>query len=136
MTRRYVGLFVAAVVAAGTANLIARRARVAAPVAITVEAAALSLRLAVADDGVAASTAAIPVGTTVELTVTNGSAAPVRLRLAGYEDRVDTGFLAPGDSTRVTFLADRPGERFSWLIGDEPRGRLDVVGSHLVEGHR
>lgn len=136
MTRRYVWLFVAAVFAAGAANLIARRARVAAPVAAPVAVAALPVRLEVAGDSVAASTQAIDLGTTVELTVMNVSARPVRLRLAGYEDRVDVGTLAPGDSSRVTFLADRPGERFAWLVGDEPRGRLDVLGSHLVEGHR
>lgn len=136
MTRRYVGLFVAAVIAAGAANLIARRTRVAAPVVAPAAVAAWPMRLEVAMDTVAASTGAIDVGTTVALTVTNAGGATVRLRLSGYEDRVDTGPLAPGDSMRFTFLADRPGDRFAWLVGDEPRGRFDVRGSHLVEGHR
>jgi hypothetical protein len=68
--------------------------------------------------------------------VTNGAAVPQRLRLSGYEDRVDSGDLAPGATWRGAFLADRPGEDFAWLVGGGPSGQLAVRGSHLVEGHR
>ena len=71
----------------------------------------------------------------VELEVRNGEARTVRLALAGYDDRVSLS-LAPGERWAGSFLADRPGDDFAWLLDGRAAGRLDVTGSHLEEGHR
>lgn len=136
MTRRYLWLFVAALAAAGIAGMAARGTRTPVPESAPETAAALPVSVEIQAHEVVASTPSIPAGSRVVLTVTNSSAAPAWMRLAGYEDRVDTGPIAPGRTVRITFVADRPGERFAWIVGEEPRGRLDVTGSHLVEGHR
>jgi hypothetical protein len=60
----------------------------------------------------------------------------VTLRLAGYQDRVSLDSLAAGETRVVEFLADRPGEDFTWLIDGRPSGWFLVTGSHLVGGHR
>ncbi len=93
--------------------------------------------LAVDIDGCGAMTspAALPAGSTVTLTVTNHRPRSLRVSLAGYEDRVASPPLAPNASWHVTFVADRPGEQFAWLVNGRPEGRLDLTGSHLVEGH-
>jgi hypothetical protein len=74
------------------------------------------------------------VGDAIVLTVANRTGHPVRLALAGYEDRV-ARTLATGATWRLAFLADRPGE-LAWLIDGVPHGPFTVSGSHLVEGHR
>jgi hypothetical protein len=61
---------------------------------------------------------------------------PVRLALAGYEDRLDIPPLDPGTVWHGEFHAERPGEDFPWLLDGRPAGRLTVAGAHLVEGHR
>jgi hypothetical protein len=72
----------------------------------------------------------------VVLTVTNHRRQATGLSLQGYQDVLAPGILAPGATWRGSFLADRPGEDFRWMVEGEPAGRFVVVGSHLVEGHR
>jgi hypothetical protein len=136
MTRRYALLFLAALAAAVVAGVMARGARDTAPEARPIAAAPVSVTVEILARDVTASTSSIAAGTRVALRVTNSTGVPARLRLAGYEDRVDSGPIDPGGVFAVTFVADRPGDRFAWLVDDDPRGRLDVTGSHLVEGHR
>ncbi|MEP7029293.1 MAG: hypothetical protein ABI960_11920, partial [Candidatus Eisenbacteria bacterium] len=78
----------------------------------------------------------VPANHRVLLTLVNRGSHPVVVQLAGYEDRITPGPLAPDSAWSGSFLADRPGEAFAWLVDGEPRGRLAVTGSHLVEGHR
>jgi len=66
----------------------------------------------------------------------NRDAVTVTLSLAGYEDRLAPRALARGARWDTTFIADRPGEDFAWLLDGKPAGQLTVTGSHLVEGHR
>lgn len=94
-----------------------------------------TLVLAVANAGVSPAASAVPKGTRVRLVVAGLGDREVRLSLAGYEDRVSIT-VAPGDTARTDFAADRPGEDFAWLVDGKPAGRLAVTGSHLVEGHR
>jgi hypothetical protein len=106
----------------------APRARAIAPVT--------DLAITVIGDRLSPEAASVPKGYRVRLTVVNAGRAPLALRLAGYEDRVAIAALAPGAAWRDTFLADRPGEGFAWLVNGSPAGRLAVTGSHLEEGHR
>ena len=78
----------------------------------------------------------VPAGRQVRLVVRNAGGDTADLRLAGYEDRVRVPAIAPGETRQVSFLADRPGDDFTWLVDARPCGRLSVTGSHLVEGHR
>jgi hypothetical protein len=137
-TRRYGAIFVAALAVALLATFALRRPRPAAPpvpAAVAAESVAVAVELLAGGDALA-SPDAIDAGRTVALAVTNRDRTPRRLRLAGYEDRVDTGALAPGATWHGGFVADRPGDDFAWLVDGRPAGRLDVRGSHLVEGHR
>ena len=96
----------------------------------------VKVALDVREDAVHATRVAVDANQAVRLEATNHGLVPVRLRLSGYEDRVDIGPLAPGATWRGAFLADRPGEDFAWLVDGRPAGRLQVRGSHLEEGHR
>jgi len=72
----------------------------------------------------------------VRLTVINHDSRIARVTLSGYEDRVSIPPLAPRDHWTGSFLADRPGEDFAWVLNGEPAGRFAVTGQHLIEGHR
>ena len=78
----------------------------------------------------------IALGRNVRATLENRGTRTVSIALAGYEDRVRIGELAAGARRTLEFTADRPGEAFAWTVNGEAAGRLVVVGSHLVEGHR
>lgn len=56
--------------------------------------------------------------------------------ITGYEHRVGPVHLGPGLSRELVFTTDRPGDDFAFLLNGELVGRLEVTGSHLVEGHR
>jgi hypothetical protein len=105
----------------------------AAPVAA---APAHDLALELRDGAIVPDPVAVPKGARVRLTVRNAGRAPVRLALAGYEDRVAVDALAADSTWSVAFTADRPGEDFPWMADGRPAGRFQVTGSHLVEGHR
>ena len=102
----------------------------------TAPAETVKVALDVREDAVHATRVAVDANQAVRLEATNHGLAPVRLGLSGYEDRVDSGPLAPGAIWRGAFLADRPGEDFAWLVDGRPAGRFQVRGSHLEEGHR
>jgi len=96
----------------------------------------LAVTVDVFADHVDTRPAVFAVGRTVALTVASHRATPVRFALSGYQDRVAAAALAPGRSVHFTFIASRPGDQFAWLIDGAPLGRLDIRGSHLVEGHQ
>lgn len=138
MTRRYGILFAAILAAAGLMALLGRApgSGPAPPPAAPVEAAPrMALRLTLGADGIGPARARVPLGHRVDFEIINERPDPARLALSGYEERVDLELPAQGRAT-VTLLADRPGEGFAWLVDGVPAGRLEVAGSHLVEGHR
>lgn len=135
--RSYRGLFITALALALLVSLAARMPRreggrpVAAP-----PAPATPLTLVVRGGAVEPGLVRVPKGGRVLLTVLNRGDRTVTLTLAGYRDRFRAGPLAPDSAWRGEFLADLPGEDFAWMLDGRPAGRLDVTGSHLVEGHR
>ena len=82
------------------------------------------------------ATVAVAKNQVVRLTVRNGSRLPATLTLLGYQDRLAISQVPPDSTWRGEFVADRPGEDFAWMLEGQPVGRLQVTGSHLVEGHR
>jgi hypothetical protein len=132
---RYLLLFGLTVVVAAGIGWLARRPRVES-VAPATPSPTVTLELTVRGEGVTPSAASVPKDHRVALRVFNAGSEAVALTLAGYEDRVAVSALAPGESSRVEFLADRPGDDLAWLVDGRPAGRLQIRGSHLVEGHR
>jgi len=137
VTRAYRNLSIAVLLAALLVAVLARRPHhFAAPPDRSAVAPSVRLTVQVRDGVASSDPASVPKDRQVELDVANREARPVRLTLAGYEDRVDTGSIAPGQTWHGRFLADRPGQDFAWLVDGRPVGRLAVTGSHLEEGHR
>ena len=140
MTRRYLLLFLGVLVLGAALSLAARSERLhprserPATTAAPAPRAAISLR--VKDGAVDPGEAAVPLGARVSLTVANEGTTPARLALAGYGERLPSITVPPGGSWSGEFTADLPGEAFAWLVDDRPAGRLQVAGSHLIEGHR
>ena len=91
--------------------------------------------LVIRDGAVGPELATVAKGNEVTLRVQNQEPRGVRLELAGYEDAVSIQIDA-GAAWSTSFIADRPGEDFAWLLNGQPAGRFAVSGSHLVEGHR
>ncbi len=135
--RRAYGALVAVTLALALAIVSLARLprRDAAPVPATPASPVVALALDLAGGSVVPAVSAVPKDHRVRLEVRNRGRTPARLALAGYEDRV-SATIAAGETLRVEFLADRPGEDFPWLLDGSPAGRLSVTGSHLVEGHR
>jgi len=135
--KRYALLFFIGVLAAIVLSLIPRLPHRATRPAVAPERAApISMTVDVYPDRVTTMPSTIPVGRKVALTVVNHTPKAVHLKLAGYEDVVDSNEIDPDSNWTLTFDADRPGEQFAWIVDGEPRGRLDILGSHLIEGHR
>lgn len=137
MMRRYVVLAIVTLALGTVLALAGRRPRQAAtstpqPVARP----AVALALSIVDAGIEPAWSDVESGTRVRLTIENRRDRPVSVSLAGYEDRLGIGALAPGGRWSGQFVADRPGEAFAWVVDGVPAGRLAVTGSHLVEGHR
>ena len=135
--KRYFILFAVAV-ALGLIGLLSGRAlRVSSgpePVAAEPE---VALEITIGPGArIAPAVASVPKDHRVMLTVTNRDARPASLTLMGYEDRLGAVRVAPDSIWRGEFLADRPGQDFAWVLDGTPAGRLEVAGSHLVEGHR
>jgi len=136
VTRCYRMLLLATVglgVVLGALSRLPQRATARPETPIAVPWVALSLEIR--DGGVAPETCEASKGSRVRLSVSNRGRAPAHLELAGYEDRLKFE-VAPGGSRMAEFLADRPGDDFTWMIDGKPTGRFKVTGSHLVEGHR
>jgi hypothetical protein len=137
MNRRWLLLLALVPVAALALGLLARRPHAEAPRPQSVVAAPeIDLPLTLDGGRVEPEHAAVPEGRRVRLVVRNAGGDTAELRLAGYEDRVQMASLAPGETRRLSFLVDRPGDDFAWLVQGRPAGRLSVTGSHLIEGHR
>ena len=92
--------------------------------------------IALTEAGVSPALVTVPKDRRVVLTVFNHRRLAAGISLQGYQDVLTPGVLAPGATWRGSFLADRPGDDFRWMIEGEPAGRFVVVGSHLLEGHR
>jgi hypothetical protein len=136
MNRRYLVLFLGIL---GTAALLAafgRAPRGAAEALPPVLAAPIAeLAITIEHGEVRPALARVAKDHEIHLTVENLDARRLHLELAGYEDRVALD-LDPHARVETRFLADRPGEGFPWIADGRPAGRLNVTGSHLVEGHR
>ena len=136
MKRPYLLLAAAVVALALALTALGRPRRADAPSPAAAAAPVVEMAIAIGAGQVLPAVASVPKGARVRLRIENRGAAPARLALAGYEDRLEMPALAPGAVWTGEFLADRPGEDFAWLIDGQPAGRLAVSGSHLVEGHR
>ena len=137
MKRRYLQLAAAVLVAAAIMAWFGRLpGRHSSRVAIVAsEAPAVDVRLRVLGHAVSPDAIRLEKGARVRLSVTNAGVEPVTLALPGYEDRVSIPPLGPGVTWAGEFLADRPGDDFAWVVDGKPTGRLQVLGSHLEEGH-
>ena len=135
--KRYAWLLAIGVLASAGTLLVARTARREAPAPEAVaEVETVTLALALGEAGLEPPTATVPKDRRVALAVSNHRSQAVTLVLQGYEDRFRAGPIAPDETWRGEFVADRPGEAFAWVVDGTPLGRLSVTGSHLVEGHR
>jgi hypothetical protein len=137
VNRRYLVLIAAVLAGAALVNVLARLPRHAASRPAPAAAVpSVELEVTLEAGRLSPEAAAVPKGHRVRLVVVNRESGPRSLRLAGYEDRVAVAAIAPGAAWRDSFLADRPGEGFAWIVDGQPAGRLVVTGSHLVEGHK
>ena len=137
MKRAYVVLLAIALGAAlGLSAFGHRPHRAARAVAVPAEAPPITLAIEIANGSVSPAGTSVPKDHRVRLAVTNRGSAPVSLRLAGYEDLVSLAAIAPGESRTIEFLADRPGDDFTWFVDGHRSGRFVVAGSHLVGDHR
>ena len=133
--RRYLAVLAIGLLAGLAMVALARRAPDTSSITeeAPIEIKALAVR--VLDSGVQVSDSVLSQGVVVRLTVENATHAKLTLALGGYEDRVQF-ILAAGATDTTSFVADRPGDHFPWLRDGVPSARLDVSGSHLIEGHR
>jgi hypothetical protein len=137
MNRRFGVLAVVALLGAVAISLLLRlpaRTQPGAPA--HPEPPPLAVQVEIRDDGVSCVPESCTVGTRADLTIRNRSSAPVSVALTGYEDRVHADSIGAGRDWHGGFVADRPGQQLAWIVNGELRGRFDVLGSHLVEGHR
>jgi hypothetical protein len=108
----------------------------ARPAARPTPLADVPLALVIADDRIVPAASAVPKDHRVRLAMVNRGSHAAQVRLAGYEERLPSHTLEPGETWHAVFVADLPGEDFAWLLDGQPAGRLTVTGSHLIEGHR
>ena len=117
--------------------LAARTIHAPAPVVTRApEIPSVDLELVLTKGGLSPANSSVPKDHRVRLTVVNRRRDRVGLSLHGYQDRLMIGWIDPDSTWRGEFLADRPGEDFAWMLEGEPAGKLSVLGSHLVDGHR
>lgn len=136
--KRYLMLFLVGLGAASVLFAIGRRSPATAPEDVaTSDLRAVDLELVITKEHrLEPQVAAVPKDHRVRLTVWNRDTRPVSMTLMGYQDRVAVRMVPPDSAWRGEFVADRPGEDFAWMLEGTPVGRLEVRGSHLVEGHR
>ena len=96
----------------------------------------VDLMLTLTKAGITPENSSVPKDHRVRLTIVNRRRDRVGLALHGYQDKLMIGWIDPDSTWRGEFLADRPGEDFAWMLEGEPAGKLSVLGSHLVDGHR
>lgn len=135
--KRYLMLFGSALVLGIALMLVARTVHMPAPSAPRVaEIPSVDLALTLTRQGLSPETSTVPKDHRVRLTIVNRRRDRVGLALHGYQDKLMIGWIDPDSTWRGEFLADRPGEGFAWELEGEPVGKLSVLGSHLVDGHR
>jgi hypothetical protein len=135
--KRYGIVLAAALVLAVALGVAARLPRSGPPAATgAAPLPTATLRIEFAEGAARPEVSSVPSNHRVRLALVNAGPRAIRVALAGYEDRVAPGTLAPGATWSGTFVSDRPGEAFAWLVDGEPQGRLSIQGSHLVEDHR
>ena len=136
MKKRYLGLFLGAVVVALLLSTIRHAPGSKTPAASpAAETPVVAMRIEIAEGVVSPASASVAKDHRVSLEIVNRGTRAASVRLAGYEDRVSAD-LAPGATRRLEFLADRPGEDFPWLVDGRPSGRFVVAGAHLAERRR
>lgn len=136
MSRAWVALATLVAIAAIAAGLAPRRPHEAANVpAPRATRPAATLMVTIRDGVITPDAVAAPVGAHVTVVAQNAESRALTLSLMGYEDQVKLA-LDAGTTGQVAFDADRPGEDFAWIVDGRPVGRVRIVGSHLVEGHR
>lgn len=134
--KRYALLLAALIGIGALALAFGRRSPHSVPSATLDTQAVVALSLTVTPDGrIDPETSTVPKDHLVRLIVTNRHHRRVQLTLMGYQDRFAIA-LDPDSVWRGELVADRPGDGFAWVLEGEPKGRLRVTGSHLVEGHR
>lgn len=136
MRRRYLLLGMVVVVCALLLTALGRPRHRDEPPPTAVATPVTELAMVIADGDLSPAASAVPKGQVVRLRVEHRGPGSVRLALAGYEDRLAIPALATGAVWTGEFVADRPGEDFTWTLDGRPAGRFSVTGSHLVEGHR
>ena len=135
--KRYLMLFGSALVLGIALMLVARTVHMPAPSAPRVaEIPSVDLALTLTRQGLSPETSSVPKDHRVRLTIVNRRRDRAGLALHGYQDKLMIGWIDPDSTWRGEFLADRPGEGFAWELEGEPVGKLSVLGSHLVDGHR
>jgi hypothetical protein len=136
--KRYAAVLLAAMVVAAIGVRIARAPRTTdAPAGTPPPRPSVSLHLVVTpEERLEPAIAAVPKDHLVRLQVTNRRDRAVTLTLVGYQDRFAAASIAAHATWHGEFVADRPGEGFAWMLEGAPVGRLQVTGSHLIEGHR
>ena len=136
--KRYAVLLALAVVLAAFGLLLGRTIRLPLPSGDESEPRReVPLDLTVtSDDHITPAFASVPKDHRIKLSVTNRHRRQVTLTLMGYQDRFEVANVMPDSVWHGEFVADRPGESFAWILEGAPVGRLEVTGSHLVEGHR
>lgn len=139
MTRRYL-ILLAAVLALGIGLSLVARSGLNRPgqttAAATATVASVPVSIHVRDGAVTPAESVVPLGSRVALEVVNDGHEEIELALAGYEGILPALHVAGAGAARSEFTAGRPGEDFAWLVDGRPAGRLQVAGSHLIEGHR
>jgi len=134
--KRYGMLLAISVVITIALTAIVKRPRALAPRPIAAAIPEFTLRLTLQPGAVMPHRSVVPKDHRVRLIVLNRGHQSLTLTLAGYEDRLGSRAIAAASLWDTSFVADRPGEDFAWLLNGEPAGQLSVTGSHLVEGHR
>jgi hypothetical protein len=135
--RRYFLLLGSAFVIGLVLIPVARTVHVAPPAAPKVAGIpSVDLALTLTKAGITPENSSVPKDHRVRLTIVNHRRDRVGLALHGYQDKLMIGWIDPDSTWRGEFLADRPGEGFAWEMEGDPVGKLAVLGSHLVDGHR
>jgi hypothetical protein len=136
--KRYLVLL-AIVILVGIAAVVATRARrdAAGPARGADARPEVALAIAITPEGeIDPASAAVPKDHLVRLTVTNHYRRQITLTLMGYQDRFGVAYVDADSVWQGSFVADRPGDGFAWILEGAPVGRLEVTGVHMIEGHQ
>ncbi len=134
--KRYGILFVVAAVLSVTVYNLGGRIAVPSRPAEPAEPDSVAVTLTLTDQGLEPSMVTVAKDQRVALSIVNHRHLASGVSLQGYQHAFAAGIIAPGATWHGSFVADRPGEEFAWIVEGEPTGRFIVKGSHLVEGHR